>query len=59
MSVSEADEDVVINLTVTNTGSVAGKEVVQIYATAPDCNEANKPNRELKAFGKTKLLQPN
>ena len=58
MSVSEDDSDIIIGVTVTNTGGVAGKEVVQIYATAPDCETANKPNRELKAFGKTKTLEP-
>jgi beta-glucosidase len=46
-----------ISVEVTNTGDQDGKEVVQLYLSAPQKN-TDKPLKELKSFEKTKVLQP-
>lgn len=52
-----AEDKIEINVTVTNTGKTAGKEVVQIYYSAPQ-GLLGKSAISLAAFKKTKLLAP-
>ena len=46
-----------VDFTVKNTGSFPGKEVVQLYLTAPQ-GVLGKAKKVLTAFGKTKALKP-
>lgn len=50
--------NLIATITVTNTGSTAGKEAVGLYVHAPLGSLKDKPSIELKEFGKTKLLAP-
>lgn len=51
------DKNILITLSVTNIGDTAGKEVVQVYYSAPQ-GKLGKASRELSGFAKTKLLAP-
>lgn len=54
-----ADGKIEINVSVTNTGDVPGKDTVQIYVTPPyTSGEIEKPHVMLAGFAKTPLLQP-
>ena len=51
------NDQIQVSITVTNMGNVAGKEVAELYISAP-VNKLDKPIAELKGFAKTKTLQP-
>lgn len=57
MSSTTMEKPVTVTVTITNKGRKAGKEVVQLYISAP-AGQVNKPAAELKGFAKTKLLKP-
>ena len=62
-SVSEADGVITVKATVTNSGNVAGKSVVEVYVQTPytDYDRQNKVEKsaiQLAGFGKTSLLEP-
>lgn len=55
----ELGTTITVPVTVKNTGSVAGKDVVQLYASAPYTRGGiEKAHKVLVGFAKTKLLQP-
>ena len=56
--IAQKDDAYEVTVTVKNTGSHDGKEVVELYVAAPDSKAANKPAKELKAYAKTKNLKP-
>ncbi len=57
LSSSTFNNSITATLTITNQGKIAGKEVAEMYISAPSKN-IDKPGEELKAFAKTNLLQP-
>ncbi|KAI0669358.1 beta-glucosidase [Trametes maxima] len=52
------DLDLTASLKVTNTGSVTGTEVVQLYVSYPTTSELTHPPLALKAFAKVSNLAP-
>ena len=56
-SVKAKGKNIEVSVTIKNTGKVAGKQVAQVYVTAPK-GAYEKPLKELKTFGKTRELKP-
>ena len=56
--ISEQEGSFTITLNIQNTGYTAGKQVVQLYVSAPANTQLPKPLKELKAFTKTRELKP-
>lgn len=48
---------ITVTVDIKNTGDAEGKEIAQVYVSAP-AGEMEKPVQELKAFAKTKALKP-
>lgn len=57
LSSTKFTDKIIINLDIKNSGNLAGKEVAELYLSAPAI-KLNKPVMELKGFVKTRLLQP-
>lgn len=57
LTAKKSGDNVIVNVTVKNTGSTEGKQVAQVYVAAPKGN-LEKPAKELKGFAKTSLLKP-
>jgi beta-glucosidase len=57
-AVVQAENNYTISVKIKNTGKTTGKEVVQLYISAPKNDKLQKPSKELKAFVKTKELKP-
>ena len=58
LSVSEAGGIYTVKVDVKNTGDKAGRNVVELFVAAPNSKKTNKPEKELRNYAKTKLLQP-
>ena len=58
LEVDEENGVYTVKVDVKNTGDKAGRNVVELFVAAPNSKKANKPEKELRNYAKTKLLQP-
>ena len=58
LSVSDTGGIYTVKVDVKNTGDKAGRNVVELFVAAPNSKKVNKPEKELRNYAKTKLLQP-
>ena len=58
MNVNEAGGVYTVKVDVKNTGSRAGRNVVELFVAAPNSKKLNKPEKELRNYAKTKNLKP-
>lgn len=57
LNVTTSGDEITVSVDVKNTGAKAGREIVQVYVSAPK-GELVKPVKELKTFAKTAVLEP-
>ena len=58
MEIEEENGVYTVKVDVKNTGNRAGRNVVELFVAAPNSKKLNKPEKELRNYAKTKLLQP-
>ena len=58
LEVEEENGVYTVKVDVKNTGKRAGRNVVELFVAAPNSKKANKPEKELRNYAKTRLLQP-
>ena len=58
MTCSVNGDIITVKVDVKNTGSRAGRNVVELFVAAPNSKKLNKPEKELRNYAKTRLLQP-
>ena len=58
LEVNEENGVYTVKVDVKNTGDKAGRNVVELFVAAPNSKKANKPEKELRNYAKTKLLEP-
>ena len=58
MTCSVDGDFVTVKVDVKNTGTRAGRNVVELFVAAPNSKKLNKPEKELRNYAKTRLLKP-